>query len=466
MPSTYSTSLKLELIGNGEQAGAWGTTTNNNLGTLIEQAVTGVLPLTIYGDTTLTNYNGLSDQARNAVLFLTGNLTASANVVAPAGQQKVYIVRNRTGNTVNLTTGSGTNVSIANAASEVVFTDGTNFYSATQFNYINGNLTVTGNETVGGSITLGGDLYGNSGTGQFYLPAGNTAQRTSSPIVGSIRYNSEGQFYEGYTNVAWVRFTVAPEGNYTLTYAIVAGGAGGGGNAGGGGGAGGLLQNTLVATPGTLYTFSIGAGGSASTNGTNSYILGVATATGGGAGGSAGPSNGASGGSGGGGSSFGNTSGGAGIPGQGNTGGGSNSNGAGGGGGASAAGATGSSPTGGAGGAGTALTITGTTVYASGGGGGAVEYYQSGSGGAGGVGGGGAGGATNVSGTNGTINTGGGGGGGGAGGGPSGGSGGSGCIYISMPTVSFSGVYTGLPTVTTYGSTTVLRYTNSGTYTA
>jgi hypothetical protein len=35
-----------------------------------------------------------------------------------------------------------------------------------------------------------------------------------------------------------------------------------------------------------------------------------------------------------------------------------------------------------------------------------------------------------------------------------------------MPTVSFSGVYTGLPTVTSYGSTTVLRFTNSGTYTA
>ena len=41
MPSTYSTSLKLELIGNGEQTGTWGQTTNNNLGTLIEQAITG-----------------------------------------------------------------------------------------------------------------------------------------------------------------------------------------------------------------------------------------------------------------------------------------------------------------------------------------------------------------------------------------------------------------------------------------
>jgi hypothetical protein len=152
MPSTYSTSLKLELIGNGEQAGAWGTTTNNNLGTLLEQAITGVLPLTIYGDTTLTNYNGLSDQARNAVLFLTGNLTSSCNVIAPSGQQKVYIVRNYSGATVNIKTTSGNAVSLTNAASAVVFTDGTDFYSATTLNYIDGDLTVTGTLAVNTSI--------------------------------------------------------------------------------------------------------------------------------------------------------------------------------------------------------------------------------------------------------------------------------------------------------------------------
>jgi hypothetical protein len=39
MASTYSTNLALELIGTGEQSGTWGTTTNNNLGTLLEQAI-------------------------------------------------------------------------------------------------------------------------------------------------------------------------------------------------------------------------------------------------------------------------------------------------------------------------------------------------------------------------------------------------------------------------------------------
>ena len=54
MPSTYSTSLGLELIGNGEQAGTWGTTTNTNLGTLLEQAIAGVQSITLTGNYTLT----------------------------------------------------------------------------------------------------------------------------------------------------------------------------------------------------------------------------------------------------------------------------------------------------------------------------------------------------------------------------------------------------------------------------
>ena len=36
MPSSFSPSLRIELIAPGEQAGTWGTTTNTNLGTLVE----------------------------------------------------------------------------------------------------------------------------------------------------------------------------------------------------------------------------------------------------------------------------------------------------------------------------------------------------------------------------------------------------------------------------------------------
>lgn len=147
MPSTYSPSLGIELIGNGEQAGTWGTTTNNNLGTLIEQAIAGVESVTLTGNYTLTDFNGILDESRNAVLVFTGSLGAPANVTAPS-VEKTYIIRNVAGNTVTIKTSSGNGVSLTNAASAVIFCDGTDFYSATTLNLIDGNLTVTGSLSV------------------------------------------------------------------------------------------------------------------------------------------------------------------------------------------------------------------------------------------------------------------------------------------------------------------------------
>jgi hypothetical protein len=457
MPSTYSTSLKLQLIGTGEQAGVWGTTTNYNLGTLLEQAITGVVTLNM-GDATytMTNYNGLSDEARNAVLVLNGPITSPQLLVAPSGQQKVYIVRNRTGNTVTLTTGSGSNISVANAASEVVFTDGTNFYSATQFNYINGDLTVSANVVVGGNIAVAGNatfaknIYGNASTDQWYLPVGNTAARTSSPIEGLIRYNTEGEFYEGYANSTWVRFIVANQGSYTITYLAVGGGGGGGGGyTGGGGGGGQMTASTTPAIPGTtVLTITVGGGGAASAAGSPSIITGIGQGIGGGAGvyetgGTSG--NGYAGGT--------ITPGGYGNAGGGGGAGGNGSNGY-----FVPAGVS-EGGYGGTGGVGAETLITGTSQTLAGGGGGGGQNY----GGGGQNGGGkGSGGLADPTGTAGTVNT---GGGGGGGGGPAY-SGGSGVVYLSMPTIYYTGVFTGAPTVTTSGSNTILKYTGSGTYVA
>jgi hypothetical protein len=153
MPSTYSPSLGIELIGNGEQAGTWGTTTNNNLGTLLEQAIAGVEGITLTGDYTLTDFNGIADEARNAVLVFNGSLGAPCNVVAPS-VNKTYIVRNVAGATVTVKTSAGNGVALTNAASAVIFCDGTNFFSATTLNFIDGNLTVTGSATANtGSFT-------------------------------------------------------------------------------------------------------------------------------------------------------------------------------------------------------------------------------------------------------------------------------------------------------------------------
>jgi hypothetical protein len=482
MPSTYSPSLKLELIGNGEQAGVWGTTTNTNLGTLLEQAITGVLPITLTGgDVTLTDYNGLPDQARNAVLIFNGLLGAPCNVIAPPSQ-KVYIIRNRSNATVTIKTATGNGISIANAASEVIFCDGADFYGATQFNYIDGNLFVTGNATIGKNITFGNNLYGNGSTDQVFLPIGTEGQRASSPSNGLIRYNTTNQFYEGYQNNVWVKFITVPQGAYTISYLAIAGGGGGSDGGGGGGGAGGYLSGTTAAGAGIIFTCVVGAGGAASGVGTNTSLTTqtatISSTSGGGAGG------GSAGGSGGGAAGnlgFAPTPGAAGTSGQGYPGGsggfaqGGSYNAAGGGGGGAGAAGTGVSgggalPNAGPGGVGVQWAVN-STYYAGGGGGGGSGAPSSGGGG--GTGGGGAGGTgsytTGNPGNSGQANTGGGGGGGGMGAtgtGSSGANGGKGVIILVVPTDNYTGITTGSPTVSTLGSNTLLAFTSSGSYTS
>lgn len=138
MASTYSTSLRIQLIGNGEQAGVWGTTTNTNLGTLVEQALTGVQSIAIAGLTTysLSALNGISDQSRNAVLVFTGALSANCAITAPA-VNKTYVVYNNTtgGFAITIMTASGTAVSIANGATSYVYCNATDFFIASVGSY-------------------------------------------------------------------------------------------------------------------------------------------------------------------------------------------------------------------------------------------------------------------------------------------------------------------------------------------
>ena len=135
-----------------------------------------------------------------------------------------------------------------------------------------------------------------------------------------------------------------------------------------------------------------------------------------------------------------------------------------GGGGAAGTGGQATSSAGGAGGNGLAVSITGSSVtYAGGGGGGATDGDTAGSSNmASGSTGGAASGGTGVAGT---ANTGAGGGGGGAGGsaGDSG-AGGSGVVILRLLTSEYSGTVTGSPTVTTSGSSTIIKFTASGTY--
>ena len=97
MASSYSTNLAIELIGTGDQAGTWGTTTNTNLGTLIEQAISGYVTQAVSTgtDTTITIPNGATGVARNMYIELTGTGGASTNLIVPSNK-KLYFVFNNT----------------------------------------------------------------------------------------------------------------------------------------------------------------------------------------------------------------------------------------------------------------------------------------------------------------------------------------------------------------------------------
>jgi hypothetical protein len=160
MPSTFSPSLKIELPSTGTQSGIWGLTTNNNLGTLIEQAVTGVQSIVMAdANYTLTNYNGVSDEARNAILVVTGTNAAVRDIIAPL-VNKIYTIRNATtgGFGIRIIGVTGTGITIPNGYTTTVYCDTTNFNQS--LSAVTGNFNVVGNELVGGTLGVTGVLSG------------------------------------------------------------------------------------------------------------------------------------------------------------------------------------------------------------------------------------------------------------------------------------------------------------------
>lgn len=234
MPSTYSPNLRLELIATGEQSGAWGNTTNYNLGTLLEQAITGVAALTMPDSTlTLTASSGVTDQSRNAVLVLTSivSLTANRNVIIPA-TPKTYIVSNLTtgGFALTIKTSGGTGVAVANSYTAVVFCDGTNVTLVSpEFNTVTGdlaipgsalvntNVTVGGNVSVTGNMTLAGSFTDTSGGG--LAPTGSILNYAgSSAPTGWLLTYGQAVSRTTYANLYAVLGTVYGVGDGSTTF--------------------------------------------------------------------------------------------------------------------------------------------------------------------------------------------------------------------------------------------------------
>ena len=147
MASSYSTNLAIELIGTGDQAGTWGTTTNTNLGTLIEQAISGYVTQAVSTgtDTTITIPNGATGVARNMYIELTGTGGASTNLIVPSNKKLYFVFNNTASGQVTVKVSGQTGVSVPNGAKMILVSDGTDIVDAT--NYVGNISAASGNIT-------------------------------------------------------------------------------------------------------------------------------------------------------------------------------------------------------------------------------------------------------------------------------------------------------------------------------
>lgn len=207
--STYS-NLSVELIGTGEQSGTWGTTTNVNLGTSLEEAIVGTVTQAVTtSDTTLSwsTSSNATQVARHLRLNLTGSSGGASNLIIPTAAaggantfKKSYIINNASNTAVTVKTSGGSGVLVPAGKSSCVYADGTNVVYS--INYFSGSVlssdvdinggTIDGT-TIGASVnasgsftslaaTVSGAVSGAGFTARFASPGpiGNTAASTGA----------------------------------------------------------------------------------------------------------------------------------------------------------------------------------------------------------------------------------------------------------------------------------------------
>lgn len=130
MASTYTTRLRLEKQGDGENPNSWGLRLNQNVIDLVDQAVGGYAVVSVSSvEVTLTEVDGATDQSRNASLEFAGTLTADVTVLVPEVEKLYFIRENTTGSFgVKLKTNTGSAISLQQSTNILVACDGSELY--------------------------------------------------------------------------------------------------------------------------------------------------------------------------------------------------------------------------------------------------------------------------------------------------------------------------------------------------
>ena len=239
MSSTYSSNLRVELIGSGDQAGTWGTTTDNNFAYIFDSAIAGYQAVTVTSTAqALTYVNGPTSTAnlnQSVYAILKFNSASAATAIYAPPVSKTYIIWNNSGFTITIynstvignTTAAGTGVAILNGNKVMVWSDGTNFYEV-QAQNLTGTLAIV-----------------NGGTGQTTANAAFNALAPSQTSASGKYLKSDG------TNTSWDQIDIST-GDITGTLPVANGGTGVTTSTGSG--------NNVLSTSATLTTPTINTG--------------------------------------------------------------------------------------------------------------------------------------------------------------------------------------------------------------
>ena len=189
MASTYSANLKVELVGTGDQVGDWGLTTNENLGTALEEAIVGYGAVQFTNDANLTltlSDSNSSQLARNLFLFVTStvSLTTTRDLIVPT-IEKTYVVHNNTtgSQSIRVKTVAGTGITVPTGKKMILYVNGTNVIE--QMDYATA-LTV-------GTLNISNQLpVASGGTGLGTLTANNVILGNGTSVPNFVAPSTNG----------------------------------------------------------------------------------------------------------------------------------------------------------------------------------------------------------------------------------------------------------------------------------
>ena len=184
MASTYTANSGIEKIGAGEQAGSWGTTTNNNLD-ILDRAINGVGTIILTGTVTdLTTNDGVLSEGGYKVLVLTGSPSGTNTItIGPNDQDKMYFVQNSTNQTVIFSQGGGAKVTVVAGAKSMIYADGAGSGAAV--------VDLTAGLNLG-SLSLSGTAVTTTGAELNIIDGGATVGTTAVAAGDGIVTNDAG----------------------------------------------------------------------------------------------------------------------------------------------------------------------------------------------------------------------------------------------------------------------------------